>query len=101
MLQIEERLMPPDMWSQVRQWIAIAIMVGGLMWLVDLGRGIGSIESRVIQNGATVSAVSTSLGSHLRYSNDGFRDVARLVSDLDSRISKLEGREEARSASGG
>ena len=87
---------PPDFMTQVRQWIGLIIALGGMAYLVHAGMAVGRIEEKVTQNSDRAKLVGKRVTEHIKMSDQGFRDVARLVKDLDSRTSRLEGRQEER-----
>lgn len=87
---------PPDFGTQLRQWIAIGVAIGGLLWLVSVGRQVGTIETQVAANGQSALSISRKLESHIIVSGDANSKLADILRTIESRTARLEGIEEAR-----
>lgn len=92
-----QHMNPPDFWTQVRPWLAIAVAVGGLAWLVSVGKDIGVIETTVKQNGANAIAIGHRLDQHIDNSNRANEALAEILRTIENRTARLEGIEEERS----
>ena len=87
---------PPDFWSQVRQWIGLVIALGEMAYLVNAGMAVGRIEATVAENNKKALYVGEKVANHIRTTDEGFKRIADIATNLDSRVSRLEGRQEER-----
>ena len=87
---------PPDLGTQVRQWMGLVIALGGVAYLVNAGMALGRIEEKVSINEERSRRIGVDFVGHVNKADQGFRDIAKLVSDLDARLAKQEGRQEER-----
>jgi len=87
---------PPDFWSQVRQWIGLVIALGGMAYLVQAGMAVGRIEATVEANNDRAKYIGEEVAEHIRATDEGFKRIAEIATNLDSRVSRLEGRQEER-----
>lgn len=86
--------------TQFRQWLGLVIAFCAVLGLVQAGRALGRIEEKVDSNAAEGVEIREEFVAHVRDADKGFRDVAKLVADLDARVSKQEGRQEERDRRG-
>jgi hypothetical protein len=87
---------PPDLGTQLRQWVAIVVAIGGLAWLLSVGRQVGTIETNVRINGENALRIGARLETHIRTSDSANSKLADILRTIESRTARLEGLEEGR-----
>lgn len=77
---------PPDIGTQVRQWLGLVIAIGGVAYLVDAGKTLGRIEKQVEMNAAS----SLESKAELKRRTAVFEDIRKIAAAQDGRLVRLE-----------
>lgn len=84
------RQKPPDLFTQLRQWVGLVIASGGVLWLVSVGKEIGHIESAI----ASTREELRTFVAETRSVNKSLSDILRTI---EQRTATLEGMDRERS----
>ena len=82
--------------ENLQRWLGLLVAVGALGVFIQAGRALGRIEEKVDFNYDRASGISGAFVEHVKTYDEGQRDIARLIRDLDGRVAHIEGREEER-----